>query len=123
MGTALTCLGRYWTGGRGIFDGAVLIAKRPRSANWVGTVRPANHYIAMRKKLGEFVRRAHECENLESRVEDEAVRKTYGELAAHWRKLAAQEERLHSEARKKSERRTWSAPRAPQPSRSLAPRR
>jgi hypothetical protein len=77
----------------------------------------------MRKTLGEFARRAHECENLESRVEDEAVRKTYGELAAHWRKLAAKEERLHGEARKKPERRTWSALRAPQPSRSLSPRR
>jgi hypothetical protein len=35
---------------------------------------------------------ARECENLEARVEDEAIRRTYGELAAHWRKLAAQEE-------------------------------
>jgi hypothetical protein len=86
-------------------------------------VRPANRYFAMRKKLGEFVRRAHECENLESRVEDEAVRKTYGELAAHWRKRAAQEERVYESARKKPERRSWSSSRRPERFRPLTPHR
>lgn len=53
----------------------------------------------MRKMPGEFAKRARECENLEARVEDDAVRKTYGELAAHWRKLAAQEENLFEDAK------------------------
>lgn len=57
----------------------------------------------MRQILGEYRRKAHECENLESRVEDEAIRQTYGELAAHWRKLAAQEERLDDEKRKSTQ--------------------
>jgi hypothetical protein len=48
---------------------------------------------AMRKRPGEYSRLARECENLEARVEDEAIRRTYGELAAHWRKLAVEEER------------------------------
>jgi hypothetical protein len=51
----------------------------------------------MKKRAGEYGRRARERENLEARVEDGAVRRTYGELAQHWRKLAEQEERLDEE--------------------------
>lgn len=89
----------------------------------VGTARTANRYFVMRKKPGEFARLTHECENFESRVEDEAVRKTYGDLAAHWRKLAAQEERVYAGARKKPERRTWYASRHSQRSSSVTPHR
>jgi hypothetical protein len=54
----------------------------------------------MRQILGEYRRKARECENLEARVEDEAIRQTYGQLAVHWRKLATQEERLEDDLRK-----------------------
>lgn len=54
----------------------------------------------MRQTLSEYRRKAHECENLEARVEDDAIRQTYGELAAHWRKLAAHEERLDDDKQK-----------------------
>lgn len=54
----------------------------------------------MKQMLDEYRRKARECENLEQRVEDEAIRQTYGELAAHWRRLVAREERLDDDERK-----------------------